>query len=233
MEPNVQQEKNNIGGLFDRIAHSYDGLNHILSLNIDKCWRKQAVKSMQPADHVLDVAIGTADLSIAMLRSGKVKHVTGIDLSKEMMRIGEEKTRKLGYDVTYIYGSAQDMPFETNSFDAVTCSYGCRNFQNLDEGLSEFYRVLQPGGEVIILEFSYPENALVRWVYDLYFSHIMPFFGRLLSHDNTAYTYLNRSVKNFVWGESFAARLRQAGFQDVSYKAQTLGISMLYRATKH
>ena len=238
----MTEDKQHIGSLFDRIAPTYDGLNHGLSLNIDRLWRRKTVSLMPPAEHVLDVAIGTADLTIAMLRAGKAQRVTGIDLSREMMRIGEEKlTPKQGAaqtgtpgakPVNFVYANAQSMPFDDASFDGVTCAFGCRNFSDLDAGLREMYRVLRPGGQVTILEFSYPSNKLIRWGYDLYFSHVLPLVGRLVSRDKTAYTYLNKSVKSFCWGEDFLRHLTQAGFQDARFETLTFGIATIYIAKK-
>ena len=238
----MTEEKQHIGSLFDRIAGTYDRLNHGLSLNIDRRWRRKTVALMPPVEHVLDVAIGTADLTIAMLRAGKAQRVTGIDLSREMMRIGEEKlTPKQGAaqtgtpgakPVNFVYANAQSMPFDDASFDGVTCAFGCRNFSDLDAGLREMYRVLRPGGQVTILEFSYPSNKLIRWGYDLYFSHVLPLVGRLVSHDKTAYTYLNKSVKSFCWGEDFLRHLTQAGFQDARFETLTFGIATIYIAKK-
>jgi len=232
----MENEKQHIGSLFDRIAETYDGLNHGLSLNIDRLWRRRAVTAMKPAKRVLDVAIGTADLTIEMLRRGKAEHVTGIDLSKEMMRIGEEKVKKQYQTpqpaVDFVLANAQAMPFEDNSFDAVTCAFGCRNFSDLDAGLGEMYRVLKDGGQVTILEFSYPENKIIRWAYDLYFTRILPFIGRMVSHDKTAYTYLNRSVKSFCWGGMFVQHLLNAGFRSTFFKPLTFGIATIYTAVK-
>lgn len=227
----MTNEKQNIGSLFDRIAGSYDRLNHILSLNIDKSWRRRAVRGMSPCTTLLDVAIGTADLSIEILRQHKATQITGIDLSHEMMAIGQKKVGDS--NVTFLQASALDMPFDDNSFDAVTCAYGVRNFSNLDQGLREMHRVLRPGGQLMILEFSYPSSKVIAWFYDLYFSHILPLVGRLLSHDRTAYNYLNRSVKQFIWGEEMVGHLNNAGFADVQYQPLTMGITTIYRATKH
>lgn len=229
-------QKQHIGQLFDRIAPTYDGLNHGLSLNIDRRWRRKTVQAMQQAQHVLDVAIGTADLTIEMLRSGKAQRVTGIDLSDRMMAIGKGKVERFksskGSNVEFLHANAQQMPFEDNSFDGVTCAFGCRNFQDLDAGLSEMHRVLKRGGQVTILEFSYPSNAFVRALYDIYFTHVLPAVGRLVSRDKTAYTYLNRSVKSFCWGEKFAQHLRDAGFQNVRFTPLTFGIATIYTAIK-
>lgn len=228
------EEKQHIGQLFDRIAPTYDALNHGLSLSIDKRWRRKVVRMLPKADRVLDVAVGTADLTIEMLKQAKAEQVVGIDLSKEMMAIGEQKVERMGYEkqVEFVFGNAQQMPFEDASFDGVTCAYGCRNFSDLEAGLREMYRVLKPGGQVTILEFSYPKNRLVRAVYDLYFSHILPWIGRLVSKDKTAYTYLNKSVKSFVWGEAFAQRLRDVGFVEQTFVPLTFGITTAYTAKK-
>lgn len=228
------EEKQHIGQLFDRIAPTYDALNHGLSLSIDKRWRRRVVRMLPKADRVLDVAVGTADLTIEMLKQAKAEQVVGIDLSKEMMAIGEQKVERMGYEkqVRFVFGNAQQMPFEDASFDGVTCAYGCRNFSDLEAGLREMYRVLKPGGQVTILEFSYPKNRLVRAVYDLYFSHLLPWIGRLVSKDKTAYTYLNKSVKSFVWGEAFAQRLRDVGFVEQTFVPLTFGITTVYTAKK-
>ena len=230
----MDNEKQHIGQLFDRIAGTYDGLNHVLSLNIDKRWRRRAIRMLAPAEQVLDVAIGTADLTIEILRQGKAQHVTGIDLSHGMMAIGEQKVAKRGYapQVRFDYGSAQQMPYADASFDTVTCAYGVRNFANMDEGLSEMYRVLRTGGELMVLEFSYPTNPVIRWGYDLYFTHILPFIGNLFSRDKGAYSYLNRSVKNFPYGEAFCQHLRKAGFSQIKATPLTFGISTIYTAIK-
>lgn len=228
----ITQKKKNIGALFDRISGTYDFLNHFLSLGIDRYWRKKAIAGMPPQKEVLDVAIGTADLTLEMFRQHKAQKIVGIDLSEQMMVIGEKKLQQHGFSATFLPANAQDMPFAANRFDAVTCAYGCRNFSNLQEGLSEMYRVLQSGGMLLILEFSYPTNPLIRWLYDLYFSCVLPCLGRCISRDKDAYTYLNRSVKDFCYGEAFAQQLREAGFTDIQYEPLTWGITTIYRATK-
>ena len=230
------EEKKHIGQLFDRIAGTYDGLNHLLSANIDRRWRRITVRKMVGGEHILDVAIGTADLTIEMLRRQKAKQVTGIDLSQKMMEIGKrkvERAKEVETDmVTFVYGNAQAMPFEEASFDGVTCAFGCRNFQKLDEGLREMCRVLKPGKQVVMLEFSYPTNKLIGGLYDFYFSHVLPLMGRILSRDKTAYTYLNKSVKGFVWGEDFLQHLRAAGFKEGQFMPLTFGIATIYTAIK-
>lgn len=230
----VQEEKKNIGHLFDGIAVTYDKLNHLLSLNIDKSWRKKTIAMLSPCGRLLDVAIGTADLTLEILRREKAHHVDGIDLSQEMMRIGEEKVRAEGLSdkVSFTLGSALQMPYADNTYDALTCAYGVRNFSDLDKGLKEFYRVMKPGAQLLILEFSYPTNPLIRWGYDLFFSHILPLVGRLVSKDKSAYTYLNRSVKEFIWGEQMIERIECAGFHDAAFRTLTFGITTIYSARR-
>lgn len=232
MERIVTTERQNIGALFDRIASSYDSLNHILSLNIDKRWRRRAIKELKPAARLLDVAIGTADLTLEALQQKKAEQVTGIDLSEEMMKIGEKKVAEKGFDgkVTFDTGSALEMPYPSGSFDTLTCAFGVRNFSDLEKGLSEFHRVLKKGGELCILEFSYPDNRLIAWGYDIYFSHILPLIGRMFSKDKTAYTYLNKSVKSFIWGKDMVEKINDAGFTHATFTPLTLGIATIYRA---
>lgn len=227
-------EKKEIGQLFDRIAGTYDRFNHLLSLNIDKRWRRRAAACLKPSDEVLDVAVGTADLAIEMLRQERCHRVVGLDLSAEMMRLGKEKADKRGLanKIDFQLGSALAMPYDDGRFDAVTCAYGVRNFSDLDKGLSEMFRVMKAGGQLVILEFSYPSNRLIRGLYDFFFSRIMPLVGRLISKDPTAYLYFRESVKGFIWGDEMLQHLRQAGFQEAAYKPLTFGITTLYAAIK-
>lgn len=226
-------EKKNIGGLFDRIAGTYDTLNHLLSLNIDRSWRKKTAAMLKPCHRLLDVAIGTGDLALEIMRQKKAEQIQGLDLSQEMMRIGAEKVERAGLkdSIAFELGSALDMPYGDAEYDALTCAYGVRNFSDLDKGLHEFHRVLKPGGQLAILEFSYPTNPIIRWGYDLFFSHILPLVGRLVSNDRTAYSYLNRSVKEFIWGEEMVAHIKAAGFKDVKYRPLTFGITTIYTAS--
>ena len=229
------EEKQHIGQLFDRIAGTYDGLNHGLSLNIDRLWRRKTVALMQPAKHVLDVAIGTADLTIEMFRQHKAEQVTGIDLSDQMMAIGQKKISNLQSQISnvqFVHANAQAMPFEDASFDAVTCAFGCRNFSNLDEGLREMYRVLKPGGKAVILELSLPSNRVVRWFYDLYFMHILPWIGGLISGDKAAYKYLPASVHAFPAPSAFLAMMQEAGFQNVYQRPFSFGLCRMYVGEK-
>ncbi|MBO7502106.1 MAG: bifunctional demethylmenaquinone methyltransferase/2-methoxy-6-polyprenyl-1,4-benzoquinol methylase UbiE [Paludibacteraceae bacterium] len=230
----MMQEKKTIGALFDRIAASYDSLNHILSLGIDRAWRRNAVREMRPVSALLDVAVGTADLTLEVLKQQKAKRILGIDLSEKMMEVGRSKIQKEfpNADVTFQKASAFDIPFPDNSFGAVTCAFGVRNFSDLDCGLEQMYRVLENGGELMILELSYPSSRLLAWWYDLYFSHILPRVGGCLSRDRAAYNYLNRSVKHFIWGEEMCQHLRNVGFSQVTFTPLTFGIATVYRAFK-
>lgn len=227
-------DKKHVGSLFDSIASTYDRFNHLLSLNIDKRWRRRAVRQLRPADHLLDVAVGTADLAIEVIRQNKASRVTGIDISTGMMDIGAQKISQAGMSqsITLLEASALEMPFADNTFSAVTCAYGVRNFSNLDQGLAEMFRVMKPGGQLIILEFSYPQNVIIRWCYNLFFTHLMPLVGKVVSRNSGAYLYFRQSVKNFIWGEAMAQRLAAAGFAQVSYRPMTLGITTLYMAQK-
>lgn len=227
-------DKKHVGSLFDSIASTYDRFNHLLSLNIDKRWRRRAVRQLRPADHLLDVAVGTADLAIEVIRQNKACRVTGIDISTGMMDIGAQKISQAGMSqsITLLEASALEMPFADNTFSAVTCAYGVRNFSNLDQGLAEMFRVMKPGGQLLILEFSYPQNVIIRRCYNLFFTHLMPLVGKAVSRNSGAYLYFRQSVKNFIWGEAMAQRLAAAGFAQVSYRPMTLGITTLYMAQK-
>lgn len=223
-----------IGRLFDGIAPTYDRFNHLLSLNIDRRWRRYTVGKLNYAAELLDVATGTADLAIDIVKRNKAGHVTGMDISTGMMQIGQGKVDALSMQnrISFLEGSALDIPFESCTFDAVTCAYGVRNFSDLDRGLSEMFRVLRPGGQLLILEFSYPENAAVRTLYDFFFTHIMPLVGKVVSKDKGAYLYFRESVKGFIWGEEMVSRISAAGFSKVSYKTLSFGITTLYSAVK-
>ena len=227
-------KKKDVGALFDGIAGTYDRFNHLLSLNIDKSWRHKAVRSLDRAERLLDLATGTADLAIETIRQDKAASIVGMDISTQMMAIGRAKVEKAGYSdrITLVEGSALDIPCPDASFDAVTSAYGVRNFSDLDKGLSEMCRVLKSGGQLRILEFSYPGNKFIRAVYDFFFTNIMPVVGKLVSKDAGAYKYFRESVKGFIWGQEMAGRIAAAGFSDVSFKTMTFGISTLYIAKK-
>ena len=220
-----------INQLFNKIAPSYDRLNHILSFGMDYSWRNMLARSLKPSEKVLDVAIGTGDLSWAILKKKRAKQITGVDISTEMLAIGKQKFPEKPID--WLEVSVLDMPFADNSFDAVVCAYGVRNFSDLNKGLQEMYRVLKPNGQLRILEFSMPQNKLVRGVYSLYFSRLMPLVGGWLSGDKQAYEYLFESVNRFLTPEQMQETLQHIGFENVMYKPLTAGVTTLYYATKN
>lgn len=228
-------KKEQISGMFDRIAKRYDLLNHVLSLGIDKIWRKKAIKtlaSIQP-QNILDIATGTGDFAIAAMKLSPTK-ITGLDISKGMLEIGQEKIEKLKLqDTIHLqYGDSEQIPFADNSYDAVTCAYGVRNFENLEKGLTEMARVMRPGGRLAILEFSKPKSFPFKNIYNFYFNNILPTMGKRVSKDETAYTYLPESVKAFPDGEDFLKILQKCGFNACQATPLTMGITTLYTATK-
>ena len=230
------QDKERTKRMFDSIAWRYDFLNHFLSLGIDKWWRKRAVARLPENENgsILDVAIGTADLTIALLKNKRAGKVTGIDISDEMLAIGKEKILRAGFagKTELMNGDCDNLPFPDNVFDAVTVAFGIRNFEHPQKSLSEMYRVLKRGGDLVVLELSRPENRLVRWLFDLYFFHILPWVGGLFSKRKEAYNYLPASVKNFVYGKEFDDWMKAAGFDNTEYRSLTFGIVTIYKGTK-
>lgn len=274
--------------MFDSIAGDYDSLNHILSLDVDKIWRKKALKQIVDAPapaRVLDLACGTGDFSIAIAKAlsrshkrvgtpieahvkASVKapveapakapveaqvtstgfvtgdsgrsdlmtkgHVTGVDLSEGMLAVMREKVGKAGLTemISIEEGDGENLRFPDNTFDRVTIAFGIRNFENREKGLREMLRVLKPGGRLVILELSRPENKILRWFYDLYFLHILPKVGGKVSGDKAAYAYLPASVAAFPGKKAFMATMREAGFRAVTHKAFTLGICRMYTGEK-
>ena len=224
----------NIGSLFDSISYRYDRFNHTASMGIDRLWRRRAVRSLPDCQLVLDVAAGTADLCIETIRQGKSQKVVGVDISEGMLDVGREKVLRKGLSdkIELRVADCASLPFDDNTFDAVTCGYGVRNFAELDRSLTEIFRVLKPGGQLRILEFTYPTNKLVRFFYDFYFTRIVPRIGKKLTDNGDAFVYFMKSVKSFAKGRDFIAILEKNGFSDTSFKSQTFGISTLYKACK-
>lgn len=228
-------KKEQVAGMFDRIAGRYDFLNHFLSMGIDKGWRKKAIRtlsSIQPKK-ILDVATGTGDLAIAALVL-QPEHITGVDISEGMMEIGRKKLAEKGLSdkITLLYGDSEALPFETQTFDAITCAYGVRNFEHLEKGMEQMSRVLRPGGRVAILEFSQPKKFPVKQLYRFYFRYILPFLGKRVSKDATAYTYLPESVAAFPEGTAFCKIMERSGFVQVKARPLTFGITTLYTGEK-
>lgn len=228
-------DKEKVVGMFNSIAPTYDFLNHFLSLNIDKVWRRKLVKLVAPynPEQILDVASGTGDLAIALNRL-KPKGIVGVDISEGMLDVGRKKIAKKGLSsaISLLYGDSENLPFQTNTFDAVTVSFGVRNFAHLDIGLSDMCRVLKPGGVVAVLEFSMPRRFPVVQLYKFYFLRVLPFFGKLFSGSRDAYTYLPESVLQFPSGEKFLQLMTQAGFSNVKEKRLSFGIASIYTGEK-
>jgi len=231
----IEKNKKNVETMFNDIATSYDFLNHFLSANTDKSWRKKCVKLLEnkSPQNILDVATGTGDLAISLLKLNP-KKITGIDISNEMLEIGRNKILKLGKSaiVELLQGDAENIKFNDGSFDAVTVAFGVRNFENLNRGLSELYRVLIKSGTLLILEFSKPQKNLISKIFNLYFKNLLPFMGKLLSNNNKAYKYLYQSVEQFASVEEMVQNLKKCGFSDIKTKQLSMGIATIYLATK-
>jgi demethylmenaquinone methyltransferase/2-methoxy-6-polyprenyl-1,4-benzoquinol methylase len=225
-----------IAAMFDRISPKYDALNHLLSLNIDKVWRRKTaleVAKSRPKT-ILDLATGTADLAIALAKYNPQAHIVGMDISEKMMEIGKEKVKQQGLEnqIELRLGDAASLPFDDNSFDVVTVGFGIRNFENREQGLSEIHRVLKPNGHAVILEFSMPEKPPMKQLYRLYFKHFLPIIGKCVSKDPSAYTYLPRSVEAFPKPNDFIRILVENELKNGSAKNLSFGIATLYSATK-
>ena len=222
--------------MFDNIAPDYDKLNHILSLNIDKGWRKKAVREIVDSTasiNVLDVACGTGDFTIEIAQKAAAgSRVVGIDLSEGMMKIGREKIAAAGVSATMVQGDCEALPYDDATFDRISVGFGVRNFENLQVGLSEMCRVLKNDGKLVILELSVPSNAFIRWCYKLYFLKILPTIGGWVSGDRGAYEYLPASVLRFPAPGRFMQMMCEAGFEKVTHKALTFGICRMYIGKK-
>ena len=221
-----------VENMFDRIAPKYDFFNRLFSLRIDLLWRKSLVSWMQSDDpkQILDVAAGTGELAIALWKKFRVK-ITAVDLSQEMLNLADKKIKELGADITIQKANAENLPFESNKFDAVSVGFGVRNFENLEKGLSELKRVVKENGNVYILEFSKMEGVLSP-LYNFYFRKVLPFLAKMISGEKEAYTYLPDSVQNFPCGERMKNILLDLGFSKVEYKKLSLGIVTIYKAKK-
>lgn len=218
--------------MFDSIAPAYDFMNRAMTLGIDRWWRRVAVRMVgkKHPQRILDVATGTGDFAIDLYRKLQPEQVVGIDLSQGMLDVAREKIAKrdLGDVLTVQQGDCLAMPFEDGSFDAVTVAFGVRNFEHLLQGYQQMHRVLRPGGVLCVVELSTPRNRLVRWFYDLYTLHIIPWMGSLKSGDRSAYRYLPQSIAAVPQGEDMLAIMREAGFVDCKVKRLTLGTCSIY-----
>ena len=222
--------------MFDNIAPTYDHLNHLLSFDIDKFWRRKAIRMLKPfqPQQIMDVATGTGDFAIQAYQILRPKRLLGIDISEGMMNIGREKVKQahLSEYISFMKEDCMSLSFPDNQFDAITVAFGIRNFEDLDKGLREMYRVLVPEGHLVILELSYPEKFIIKQLYDIYAGLIIPTIGKMLAKDHMAYTYLPQTIKAFPQGEVMKNILHKAGFRKAIFKRLTFGACTLYFATK-
>lgn len=228
-------KKEQVTKMFDTISGNYDDLNRVISFGIDIKWRKKVVNivSESKPNTILDIATGTGDLAINLAETG-ADRIIGLDISNGMLEIGKEKvTRKnLGHQIEMVLGDSENMPFEDNSFDAITVAFGIRNFENLEKGLKEILRVLKPGGTFVILETSNPTKSPYKQGYNFYTKNILPIIGRIFSKDNSAYRYLSESASVFPYGEALNNILRKIGFINVVDFPQTFGVATIYSSSK-
>lgn len=228
-------KKEQVTQMFDTISGNYDGLNRVISFGIDVKWRKKVinlVKETHPKK-VMDIATGTGDLAISLAQTSAEK-IIGIDISPGMLAVGREKVnnRKLSQKIEMVLGDSENLDFEDSFFDAVTVAFGVRNFENLEKGLSEIYRVLKPGGRFVVLETSVPEKTPYKQGYRFYTKYLLPFIGRVFSKDKAAYAYLSESASVFPYGDAFNNILKKIGFIEVQAKPQTFGVATIYVASK-
>jgi demethylmenaquinone methyltransferase/2-methoxy-6-polyprenyl-1,4-benzoquinol methylase len=228
-------KKEQVAQMFDNISGNYDGLNRVISLGIDMKWRKKVVALVteKNPETILDIATGTGDLVI-MMSNTSAKKIIGLDISAGMLEVGKQKieSKKLTDKIEMVLGDSENMPYPDNYFDAITVSFGIRNFENLEKGLAEIYRVLKPNGIFVILETSVPTKFPFKQGYALYTKGILPLIGKIFSKDNNAYGYLSESAANFPFGETLNNILRKNSFIDCESMPQTFGVATIYTATK-
>ncbi len=229
-------KKQQVEQMFDTISGNYDGLNRVISLVIDVKLRKKVIKLVSKTNpaSILDIATGTGDLAIQFAEATQAEKIIGLDLSEGMLSIAHKKVAntKLKNRIDFIKGDSENLPFEDNSFDAITVSFGIRNFETLEKGLSEILRVLKPGGIFVILETSVPTKIPFKQGYTIYSKGILPIIGKLFSKDKVAYNYLSESASVFPHGKALNNILRKIGFKEVENKPQTFGVATIYKATK-
>lgn len=228
-------KKEEVEEMFDNISGRYDFLNHFLSLGIDKLWRRKAIKILKPYQPkvIMDMATGTGDFAIEALKLNPTR-IVGVDLSNGMLEVGRKKMikRKINHIIEMVQGDSENLAFEDNTFDAYTVGFGVRNFQNLDAGLTEMLRVLKPNGVGVILEFSKPKKFPVKQYFKFHSKFIIPTFGRLISKDKAAYSYLPESVAAFPEGKSFMDIMTSVGYSNVKSKIVGGGIATIYYGIK-
>lgn len=228
-------KKEQVTQMFDTISGNYDGLNRVISFGIDVRWRKKvlALVAAKNPETILDIATGTGDLAILMAKTA-AKKIIGLDLSAGMLEVGKKKIEEkhLTDKIEMVLGDSENIPYGDNHFDAITVSFGIRNFENLEKGLSEILRVLKPNGIFVILETSVPEKTPFKQGYNFYTKHVLPLIGRLFSKDDVAYCYLSESASVFPYGEKLNNILRKIGFIEVTANPQTFGVATIYTASK-
>lgn len=228
-------KKQQVEQMFDTISENYDNLNRMISLGTDQGWRRNVLKMVSATnpESILDIATGTGDLAILLSKSN-ANRIVGLDLSAGMLEVGKEKVKALGLSekIEMIQGDSENLPFQDNTFDAITVAFGVRNFENLEKGLSEILRVLKPNGIFVILETSVPTKFPFKQGYNFYMKTFMPLMGKMFSKDQKAYEYLSESAKNFPYGEVLNGILRKVGFKNVKHDPQTMGVATIYSASK-
>lgn len=228
-------KKEQVAHMFDNISKNYDGLNRVISLGIDVSWRKKVVKlvSENNPKQILDIATGTGDLALMMAELNPDK-IVGLDISPGMLEVGKQKINKakLSDKIEMVVGDSENIPFKDNTFDAITVSFGVRNFENLDKGLQEIHRVLKPGGKFVVLETSNPTKFPFKQGYKLYTNIFLPIVGKLFSKDKVAYSYLSESANSFPFGEAFNNILTKNGFKNADSLPVTFGVASIYTSTK-
>ncbi|AIG29246.1 bifunctional demethylmenaquinone methyltransferase/2-methoxy-6-polyprenyl-1,4-benzoquinol methylase UbiE [Flavobacterium psychrophilum] len=228
-------KKEQVAKMFDTISSKYDNLNRVISFGIDVKWRKKILKMVaaKNPNNILDIATGTGDLAI-LLANTKAEKIIGLDISIGMLEVGKQKieAKKLSPKIEMILGDSEKIPFEENTFDAVTVAFGIRNFENLEIGLTEILRVLKPNGVFVILETSVPEKFPFKQGYGFYTKNILPIIGKMFSKDKVAYQYLSDSASIFPYGEKLNNILQKIGFIEVKHLPQTFGVATIYCASK-
>ncbi len=228
-------KKEQVTKMFDNISKEYDGLNRVISFGIDIKWRNKVVKIVDKTSPsvILDIATGTGDLAINLAKT-KAHQIIGLDISEGMLQVGRKKVEKLQLSNTIemVYGDSENIPFDNNTFDAITVAFGVRNFENLEKGLSEIFRVLKPGGTFVVLETSVPTKTPFKQGYAIYSKYLLPLIGKLFSKDKLAYKYLSDSAAAFPYGTAFNNILNKTGFINVVDQPQTFGVATIYIAKK-
>ncbi len=230
-----KSKKQEVAEMFDNISARYDFLNHFLSLGIDKIWRRKAINQLRsiPVINIIDIATGTGDFAIAALKLNP-EEVIGLDISAGMLAVGEQKMIKNKVDsiIKMQLGDSENIPYDSNYFDALTVGFGVRNFENLELGLTEMLRVLKPGGKAVILEFSKPKRFPIKQIFGFYSRYFIPFFGKRISKDAQAYSYLPESVAAFPEGKDFEEILHKIGYKNIESTLVSGGIATIYAGIK-